>query len=162
MTDVEAVQRLADMTDAGSDPAIGESRLLTILSERQRPVAVFAPNMVCPVGLMVLPSAGDLRTLGVCYLVVSPGVATVEPAWPQPGASARDTVYSGLVGFRLLGVYNGNPYDLRAAARQVFTDKAAVCAKRMDVANGPDRVMLSQQRLAFLAMASTYGPEWPL
>ena len=153
MTLEEAVDAVVAETDALGDPALTADRVAQILAARVR-VSTFAVNTVYRSGQLVTPT--DASQAGSLYLCQRTGTSgtTAPSTWDA-------MTYSGTLTFKLIGAHDGNPYDIRGAIRAIYREKLAMVGKRIDLANGPDKLALSQQFDHYRTLMNASGPEFP-
>ena len=158
MTEQDAITKLTEMVDATADPALSSDEVGSLLQESLR-VQIFAPGAYFGVGDRVLPSAANTEARGVCYVVVSPGLAAAEPGWTAaPGVTA----ISGTVQFRFLGPYDGIAWDLNGAAWLGWKKKAGYAAKNFGFKDRDAQYDRQQIYDHCLEMMNRYVPTFPV
>jgi hypothetical protein len=123
-----AMLRLRRLAQPDSTPALDDTELNAILDDCQR-ASFWAPSKAFNYGDVVLPVTKN----GHHYVCIQTGTTgPAEPAWPSRGAS---TVTDGTVKWREAGADFDNVFDVRAAAHQAWTIKAAKASEMFDSGN---------------------------
>jgi hypothetical protein len=160
VTLAEAVDTVADSSDARIDPAISNEEIQAILA-RCIVVRPFAASSAFAAGEWVVPAGTDLEASGATlYQIVAGGISgSSTPIWPtSQGAAGRTR--SGNVTIALLGVFDGSQWDVTEATRLALKRKIARCAQHVDSRDKDTSESLSQMRAGYERALAALGPSW--
>lgn len=160
MTLAEAVDTVADASDARIDPAISNEEIQAMLA-RCIVVRAFAASAAFAAGEQLVPAGTDLEAAGATlYQVIAGGISgSSSPTWPtSQGAQGR--TYSGNVTIALVGVYDGSQWDVTEATRLALKRKISRCAQHVDSGDRDTKDNLSQMREGYAQALASLGPSW--
>lgn len=163
-TFAEAVQWLSREACATQEPVLTSEDLAACVTDAAR-WTDYAPASAVAVGATIAPTVPNGR---LYRCLVGGTTADAEPTWPTAcGKWTGQTITETTAGGGASGVVwvdvGPRPperYDLSLAQRSAWLLKAKRTAILADVANGPDKVSLSQQHAQLLKLARRFRATW--
>lgn len=143
----EALKELKLLAQPSTQPELKDTELESIIDGVQR-ASFWVASTTFEIGAVVLPATKT----GHCYVCVQSGsTSTTEPTWPTRDGAV---VIDGSVTWQEAGPAFDNVFDIRAAAEQAWSLKAAKASVLID--NGDAKY--SQIAENCREMAKSYSP----
>jgi hypothetical protein len=153
MTRQAAIQKLSALVDAGEAPPLTEADLESCVDEAAG-WGLWVAATAFSVGQTIAPTVAN----GRLYRCAESGTTdATEPTWPtERNSYSGRRISDGTAVWVDTGPAPTERYDMKAAQRAAWMLRATRTAKLIDVANGQDKLTLSQRHEQCLAMARRF------